>query len=67
MIRMLAVAMTIALGISLQGCATHCHGDVCTRPVSSASNLVIWWSPTMRIEAGPDAVRPDHQVVRLEQ
>ena len=67
MIRMLAVAMTIVLGISLQGCATHCHGDVCTRPVSSASNLVIWWSPTMRIETGPDAVRPDHQVVRLEQ
>lgn len=67
MTRLFAAAMTLALGMTLQGCATRCHGDSCNRPVSSTSNLVIWWPPHMRIETGPDAVRPDHQVVLLEQ
>lgn len=67
MTRLFAVVMTIALGMTLQGCATDCQGDSCSRPVSSANNLVIWWPPPMRIETGPDAVRPDHQVVALEQ
>ncbi|MDY7582189.1 MULTISPECIES: HrpT family type III secretion system protein [Pseudomonas] len=53
--------------MTLQGCATNCQGDSCTRPVSSAGNLVIWWPTHMRNETGPDALRPDHLVVLLEQ
>nr|WP_254924794.1 HrpT family type III secretion system protein [Pseudomonas fragi] len=51
----------------LQGCTPHCRGDLCARPASSASMLVIWWPPHMRLESGPNAERSDHQVVPLER
>lgn len=66
MIRLLAVVMAAAL-ILLQGCASHCRDDSCARPQSNAKALVIWWPPHMRVEQGPDAERPDHQVVPLDR
>jgi len=67
MIRLIAIAMGVAALSLLQGCASQCRGDSCTRPEPNAKTLVIWWPPHMRVEAGPDAERPDHQVVPLDR
>ncbi|MEJ3576324.1 HrpT family type III secretion system protein [Pseudomonas fragi] len=67
MSRLITLAMTAALMALLQGCTPYCRGDLCERPASSASALVIWWPPQMRSETGPNAERSDHQVVTLER
>lgn len=66
MSRLHAVAMALALAGVLQGCVSPCRGSVCERPVSGAGELVIWWPPHMRTEAGPSAGPADYQVVPLE-
>lgn len=67
MSRLDTLAVTAALLALLQGCTPHCRGDLCERPASSASALVIWWPPQMRSETGPNAERSDHQIVPLER
>lgn len=66
MSRLIAIVMAAGV-LLLQGCTTHCRGDSCSRPASSASALVVWWPPAMRVETGPDAMQPDHQIVPIEQ
>ena len=67
MTRLSAVAMAAALAGLLQGCTSDCRTDLCARPASSASALVIWWPPHMRLDTGPNAEGSDHQVVPLER
>lgn len=66
MSRLIAVVVSVGALLALQGCTTHCRGDSCARPASSASALVIWWPAQMRIETGPDAAQPDHLVIPLQ-
>ena len=67
MSRLITLAMTAALMALLQGCTPYCRGDLCERPASSASALVIWWPPQMRVEPGPAGERADYQTVSLER
>lgn len=67
MIRLFSVVMIAGIVLLLQGCTTHCRGNSCARPESSAQALVIWWPPHMRIETGTNALPSDHQVVSLER
>ncbi|WP_412763070.1 HrpT family type III secretion system protein [Pseudomonas bubulae] len=67
MTRFTAVAMAAFLVGLLPGCTPHCRGDLCARPASSTSTLVIWWPPHMRLDTGPNAEGSDHQIVPLER
>lgn len=67
MTRLVSAVMAASVVFLLQGCATYCRGDSCTRPESSSKTLVVWWPPEMRIESGFNAERPDHQAVSLER
>lgn len=67
MIRLICAVMAAGTVLLLQGCASHCRGESCTRSESSAQALVIWWHPHMRIETGVNTQPSDHQVVSLER
>lgn len=67
MIRLFSVVMIAGIVLLLQGCTSHCRGNSCARPESSAKALVIWWPPHMRSETEANAQPSDHQVVSLER
>jgi hypothetical protein len=57
----------IGLALSIAGCTPTCRGDSCSRPQSSANNMVIWWPEHMRTQPGPSGERSDHQTISLER
>ena len=57
----------LGLALFMVGCTPTCKGNSCSRPQSSASKLVVWWPPQMRVEPGPSGERADYQTISLEQ
>lgn len=51
----------------LAGCTPTCRGDACSRPQSSATQMVVWWPPQMRTQPGPSGERSDYQTISLER
>lgn len=67
MTRLISAVVAAGIVLLLQGCTTHCRGNSCARPESSANALVIWWPSHMRADTGALAQPLDHQVVSLER
>ncbi|MFO2462328.1 type III secretion protein [Pseudomonas sp. 15FMM2] len=63
----LSILSLLGTALLTAGCTSTCQGDSCSRPQSSANEMVIWWPEQMRTEPGPSTKRSDYQTISLER